>query len=136
MTAEERERMNSICIRIQEEQDYGSFATLLRELSELIARKEQRRFRDHPKLIWQRNRPSKSVPAVVKRIVKSTFGQEPEKVEISIPAADDLFREIRIENNFIDVDGATVTLTNGAQVEVTFEAETKDTVSGTTKTEA
>jgi hypothetical protein len=44
MTPEERERMNSLCIAIQEETDYNKFATLLRELSELIARKEQRRF--------------------------------------------------------------------------------------------
>jgi hypothetical protein len=49
MTPEERERMNSLCIGIQEETDYNKFATLLRELSELIARKEQRRFKQHPR---------------------------------------------------------------------------------------
>jgi hypothetical protein len=34
-------------------------------------------------------------------------------VEINIPAADDLFREIRIENTFIDVDRQQVALRAG-----------------------
>jgi hypothetical protein len=43
---------------------------MLHEMSELIARKEQRRFEHHPKLVWQRNGPWKTVPAVVTKIVK------------------------------------------------------------------
>ena len=127
MTSEERERMNSLCIGIQEEMDYNRFAALLREMSELIARKEQRRFEHRPKLVWQRNTPWKTVPAVVTKIVKPAFDDQPAKVEISISQADDLFREIRIENNFTDVDGGPIALTNGARLHVTFEAETKKT---------
>jgi len=52
MTPEERERMNSLCIGIQEETDYSKYATLLCELSELLARKEQRRFKQHATLVW------------------------------------------------------------------------------------
>jgi hypothetical protein len=125
MTSEERERMNSLSVGIQEETDYNKFAAMLHEMSELIARKEQRRFEHHPKLIWQRNSPWKTVPAVVTKIVKPAFEGQPAKVEISITQADDLFREIRIENNFTDVDGGPVALTNGACLDVTFEAETK-----------
>lgn len=125
MTSEERERMNSLSVGIQEETDYNKFAAMLHEMSELIARKEQRRFEHHPKLIWQRNSPWKTVPAVVTKIVKPAFEGQPAKVEISITHADDLFREIRIENNFTDVDGGPVALTNGARLDVTFEAETK-----------
>ena len=125
MTSEERERMNSLSVGIQEETDYNKFAAMLHEMSELIARKEQRRFEHHPKLIWQRNSPWKTVPAVVTKIVKPAFEGQPAKVEISITHADDLFREIRIENNFTDVDGGPVALTNGACLDVTFEAETK-----------
>ncbi len=121
MTPEERECMNSLCLGIQEELDYNKFAALLHEMSELIARKEQRRFQQHPKLAWSRSKPWKTVPAVVTKIVND----QPVKVEISITQADDLFREIRIENNFTDVDGGSVALTNGAHVDVTFEAETK-----------
>jgi hypothetical protein len=124
MTSEERERMNSLCVGIQEETDYNKFAVLLHEMSALIARKEQRRFEHHPKLVWQRNTPWKTVPAVVTKIVKPAFDDQPAKVEISISQADNLFREIRIENSFIDVDGGTVALTNGARLDVTFEAET------------
>jgi hypothetical protein len=127
MTSEERERMNRLCVGIQEETDYNKFAVLLHEMSELIARKEQRRFEHHPKLVRQRNSPWKTVPAVVTKIVKPAFADQPAKVEISISQADDLFREIRIENNFTDVDGGPVALTNGARLDVTFEAETKKT---------
>ena len=51
------------------------------------------------------------------------------EVEIAIEAAEDLFREIRIENTLTDVDGNPVALKNGAEVDVTFEAEVSDTVS-------
>lgn len=95
MTSEERERMNSLSVGIQEETDYNKFAALLREMNELIARKEQRRFEHHPKLVWQRNAPWKTVSAVVTKIV--AFAGQPAKVEISITQADDLFREIRID---------------------------------------
>ena len=127
MTSEERERMNSLCVGIQEETDYNKFAALLHEMSNLIARKEQRRFEHHPKLVWQRNTPWKTVPAVVTKIIKSVFDDQPAKVEISISQADDLFREIRIENNFTDIDGGGVALTNGARLNVTFEAEIQKT---------
>jgi hypothetical protein len=126
MTPEECERMTGLCSAIQKEQDYNRFASLLTELGEILARKEQRRFKQHPKLIWQRNRPWKTVPARVSKLVKVGLSDQPEKVEIAITAADDLFREIRIENKFTGVDGRTVALTNGAHVDVTFEAETKD----------
>jgi hypothetical protein len=125
MTSEERERMNSLSVGIQEETDYNKFAAMLHEMSELIARKEQRRFEHHPKLVWQRNAPWKTVPAVVTKIVKPAFEGQPAKGEISIRQADDPFREIRIENNFADVDGGAVALTNGARLDLTFEAETK-----------
>lgn len=124
MTPEERARMNSLCIGIQEETDYNRFVILLGELSELIARKEQRRFKQHPTLVWQRNRPWKTLAAVVKKVVKSVLPDEPDKVEISITGADDLFREIRIENRFTNIDGSLIELTNGVHVDVTFEAET------------
>jgi len=127
MTSEERERMNSLCVGIQEETDYNKFAALLHEMSELIARKEQRRFEHHQKLVWQRNTPWKTVPAVVTKIVKPAFDDQPAKVEISISQADALFREIRIENSFIGVDGGSVPLAHGARLDVTFEAETKKT---------
>jgi hypothetical protein len=127
MTSEERERMNRLCVGIQEETDYNKFAVLLHEMSDLIALKEQRRFEHHPKLVWQKNKPWKTLQAVVTKVVKPVLDGQPAKVEISIGQADDLFREVRIENNFTDVDGGSVALTNGARLDLTFEAEIKNT---------
>jgi hypothetical protein len=127
MTSEERERMNRLCVGIQEETDYNKFAVLLHEMSDLIALKEQRRFEHHPKLVWQKNKPWKTLQAVVTKVVKPVLDGQPAKVEISIGQADDLFREVRIENNFTDVDGGSVALTNGARLDLTFEAEIKKT---------
>ena len=124
MTPEERERMNTLCLGIQEEKDYNKFAAMLREMSELIARKERRRFEQYPRLTGHRNKPWKTVSAVVQKTVKPVVVDQPEKVEIAIPVADDLFREIRIENSFTDVDGGPVSLAIGAELTVTFEAET------------
>lgn len=119
--------MNSLCIRIQEEKDYPRFEALMRELNELVARKESR-FPQHGGIgAWQRKGPWKTVPAVVQKIVKPLYSNQVEKVEILIPAADDLFQEIRIENTLTDVDGQPVALKTGAQLEVTFEAEAKVT---------
>ena len=124
MTPEERERMNSVCIGLQEETDFNRYATLLRDLSELLARKEQRRFKQHSALVWRRNRPWKTLPAVVNKTVRSPLPDQPDAVEISITGAEDLFREIRIENSFTNIDGRPIALTSGVRLEVTFEAET------------
>jgi hypothetical protein len=128
MTTEERERMNSLCVRIQEEKDYPKFEALLRELNDLVHRKE-RRFPQHDgNDAWHHDRPWKTIPAVVQKIIKSVYPEQMEKIEISIPAADDLFREIRIENRLTDVDGEPVALKSGARLNVTLEAEAKDAI--------
>jgi hypothetical protein len=90
MTPDERKRMNELCVGIQEEKDYGKFAAMLREMTTLIERKEQRRFPDEPKVVWTRNKPSVSMPARANRLLPSIDGPD-KKVEITIPAADDLF---------------------------------------------
>ena len=127
MTPEERERMNELCVQIQEEKNYDQFAMQLRELADLLVRKQQRRYTNHPQLIWHRNRPWKTVPAVVNKVIKTGLAREPEKAEISISPADYLFREIRIENSLTSPSGDAVALKPGAHVDVTFEADPKDT---------
>ena len=47
---------------------------------------------------------------------------ESEKAQIVIDGADDLYREIRIDNKLVDGDGAEVKLKSGAEVDVTIEA--------------
>lgn len=128
MTPEERTRMNELCSRIQEEQDYETFSAMLHEMSALIERKEQRRFPNQPKVVWTRNKPWTTMSATANKILPSIHGPKP-RIEISIAAADDLFREIRIENQFTGVDGKPVALTTGARLTVTLEAEISGTVS-------
>jgi hypothetical protein len=52
MTPEERTPMSELCGGIHEEKDYERFAAMLHEMSELIERKEQRRFPQRPKVVW------------------------------------------------------------------------------------
>lgn len=51
MTPEERERMNWLCIRIQEENNPATFDQLVRELNDLLEAKQERiQLADKPKL--------------------------------------------------------------------------------------
>jgi hypothetical protein len=69
-----------------------------------------------------------TLPATVERIIKPAHPSLPEKAQIAIDGADDLYREIRIENNLIDDNGDEVRLKPGAHVEVTVEADPKATI--------
>jgi len=128
MTPEEREQMNSLCIRIQNEKDYERFEALLRELNDVISRKERRFPQSHSAGMPGRLRPWKTVSGVVQKVLKNIYSRHgADAVEISIAEAEELFREIRIENRFTDVDGQPVALKDGARLDVTFEADAKDT---------
>ena len=73
-------------------------------------------------------KPKTTKPGEVQKIIKSPHPGMPEKAEIAIEGADHLYREIRIENSLEDGNGKKVKLKQGAQVEITVEAETKETV--------
>jgi len=68
-------------------------------------------------------RPNVILPGTVEKIIKSPSPGEAEKAQISIEGADDLYREIRIENSLTDENGDEVGLKKGAEVEVTVEAD-------------
>jgi hypothetical protein len=70
----------------------------------------------------------KKLPGTVDKIIKPTVPGEPEKVQIDIKGADDLYREIRIENTLTDEHGEEVRLKHGAQVEISIEADTDATL--------
>ena len=72
-------------------------------------------------------RPSAILPGTVEKIIKSPFPSEPEKAQITVEGADQLYREIRVENTLTNEDGDEVSLKPGAHVEVTLEADAKDT---------
>ena len=73
-------------------------------------------------------KPRTTRPGTVEKIIKSPFPHEPEKAEIAVEGADHLYREIRIENSLEDEKGRKVKLKVGAQVDVTVEADPKDTI--------
>lgn len=67
------------------------------------------------------DKPNVTLAGTVDKIISAVNG-EPEKVQISVQAADDLYREIRIENALQDGDGKPVALKQGTDVDVTIEA--------------
>ena len=67
-------------------------------------------------------RPAKKLPAVVEKVVKPVSPAEPEKAQIAVHDADDLYREIRVENTLEDATGEKVRLKQGAEVDVIIEA--------------
>ena len=68
------------------------------------------------------SRKRKRLRGTVQKVIKPTFGQ-PEKAEIAIQEADDLYREIRIENEVTDDKGEKGRLKPGADVDVVVEAD-------------
>ncbi len=73
-------------------------------------------------------KPSTTLPGTVEKIIKSPVPGVPEKAQIGIEGAEHLYREIRVDNVLKDQDGQKVALKQGAEVEVTIEADKEDTV--------
>lgn len=71
---------------------------------------------------------SVTLPGTVEKIIPPIHPSEPEKAQISVEGADELYQEIRIENSLTDENGDSVRLKKGAQVEVTVAAEPKAVV--------
>jgi hypothetical protein len=68
------------------------------------------------------------LPGKVEKIIKSADPTAPEKGQIAVEGAEELHREVRINNMLKDENGEEVALKEGAKVDVTIEAEPKDTV--------
>lgn len=68
-----------------------------------------------------------TLPGTVEKVIHPVDPRKPEKAQISVEGADDLYREIRVENTLHDADGNPVKLKEGAEVEVKIEAEQKHT---------
>jgi hypothetical protein len=68
-----------------------------------------------------------TLPGTVKKVIPPIHPSMPEKAEISVEGADDLYREIRVENTLSDGSGNEVSLKPGAQVDVSIEADAEAT---------
>ena len=72
-------------------------------------------------------------PGRVQKVIKPIHADIPEKAEIAVEGADDLYKEIRIENTLEDEQGREVKLKEGAKVDVVVEADSDATVLKTAK---
>jgi uncharacterized protein YfaS (alpha-2-macroglobulin family) len=73
-------------------------------------------------------KPSVNLTGKVEKIIKPVVPSQPEKAQIAVDGADDLYKEIRVENTLVDENGQEVKLKQGAKVEVTVEADPASTV--------
>ena len=121
MTSEERDKMNALCLQIQQEKNYEKFEGLTRQLNELVARKE-RRFPERKFFIP--NATGKAWKLMTARVTKIIGPSEFDLDEVvdSIPEAEDLFSEIRIENSLVDEQGNAHALKTGDFLDVRLEA--------------
>lgn len=74
-------------------------------------------------------KPSVTLPGTVQKVIKTPYDPgAPEKAEIAIEGADEMYRELRIENSLTDENGNKVRLKKGSEVDVTVEASPEATV--------
>ena len=65
---------------------------------------------------------SVTLPGTVEKVIKSPDPSEPDKAQIVVEGADELYREIRIDNALQNEKGEEVALKPGTDVDVTVEA--------------
>jgi hypothetical protein len=75
----------------------------------------------------EKDKPSTTLPGIVQKIIEPIDPHAAETAEIAIEGAEELYREIRVENTLKDTKGEQVALKEGAPVDVTIEADKKDT---------
>ena len=69
----------------------------------------------------------KRLRGIVQQVLSPFLSNEAEKAQISIEDAEDLYREIRIENVLTNENGEKVRLKPGADVDVVVEDDTDAT---------
>lgn len=68
-------------------------------------------------------KPSVTLPGTVEKIIPPITPSETEKAQIAVEGAEDLYKEIRVENTLHDENGRPVALKPGVEVEVTIAAD-------------
>jgi predicted DNA-binding antitoxin AbrB/MazE fold protein len=70
----------------------------------------------------------KKLKGTVQKIIQPLSPSEPEKAQIDIQGAENLYQEIRIDNEIVDDKGEKVRLKEGAAVDVIVEADSSATM--------
>ncbi len=73
------------------------------------------------------SKKKRKMRGTVQKVIKPAVPSEPEKVQISIEEAEDLYREIRVDNVVSDEKGDKARLKEGAEVDVIVEADSSAT---------
>jgi len=74
------------------------------------------------------SRKRKKLQGTVQKVIKPAIPSQREKAQIDIHDADDLYREIRIENVVTDEKGEKAQLKPGAEADVIVEADSSATI--------
>jgi hypothetical protein len=70
----------------------------------------------------------KKLRGTVQKVINPLNPSQPQKAQIDIRDADDLYREIRIDNEITDEKGNKAQLKEGAEVDVIVEADSSATL--------
>jgi hypothetical protein len=70
----------------------------------------------------------RKLQGTVQKIIKPLSSNQPEKAQIEVREADDLYRELRIQNEVADEQGGKARLKPGAEVDVIIEADSSATM--------
>lgn len=92
-----------------------------------MAKKPKKNSKKKPK-----KKPKKKLSGTVQKLIKSPDPSVLEKAQIDVHEADELYKEIRVENKLTDENGDAVQLKEGADVDVTVEAEPEATTKART----
>ena len=65
---------------------------------------------------------SVTLPGTVEKVIPPASPGDPETAQIAVEGAEELYREIRVENTLKDAAGEEVALRIGSEVDVTIEA--------------
>lgn len=74
------------------------------------------------------SRKRKKLHGPVTKVIKPTYSSAKEKAEIEIQEADQLYREIRVDNEVTNEKGEKATLKPGAEVDIVIEADSNATL--------
>lgn len=75
-----------------------------------------------------------TLPATVEKIIPSILPELPEKAQVAVEGAEPLYKELRVENTLKRKTGEEVGLKEGAEVQVTIEADPEATTRKKVKT--
>jgi hypothetical protein len=77
--------------------------------------------------LFEPEKPAVTLHGTVEKIIPENSAS-PEKAQVSVDGAEQLYREIRMDNTLQDGDGKKMGLKEGSRVEVTIEAEADATI--------